>query len=59
MGVQRPTSNKLCFRTNYYIYNNVRAILFYYYIFIKNRINWTLDVGRLRFMLNKVSVFVL
>ncbi len=35
MGVQRPTSNKLCFRKNYYIYNNVRAYLFYYYIFIK------------------------
>jgi len=34
-SVQRPTSNKFCFSKNYYIYNNVRAILFYYYIFIK------------------------
>ena len=55
-SVQRPTSNKSCFSKNYYIYNNVRAILLYYYIFIKNRINWTLDVGRVALCWIKNSV---
>ena len=48
-SVHRPPvhpSTQYCFSKNYYIYNNVRAILFYYYIFIKNRIRWTVDGGR-------------
>ena len=43
-SVHRPPvhpSTQYRFSKNYYIYNNVRAILFYYYIIIKNRIRWT------------------